>query len=53
VLDRPGARQPQRAAAVNEVFYDPGRATERALALCYALLECPIASSVPAGVTAG
>jgi hypothetical protein len=52
-LDRPGARQPQRAAAVNEVFYDPGRATERALALCYALLECPIASSVPAGVPAG
>jgi hypothetical protein len=40
-LERPQRLSPARAAAVKEVFHDPGRATSRALALCYHLLECP------------
>lgn len=39
-LERPRERSAARAAAVAEVFHDPGRATARALALCYELLEC-------------
>ena len=39
VLRAPGARRAERREAVNDVFYDPGRATERALTLCYTLLE--------------
>lgn len=43
-----------RAAAVREVFHDPGRATERALAICYELLDCPArAVGEPLGAVAG
>lgn len=43
-----------RATAVREVFHDPGRATARALALCYELLDCPAgAVGAPVGATAG
>lgn len=52
-LGDPGARRAQRSAAVNEVFHEPGRATERALALCYEALECPAAATVPAAAVAG
>lgn len=44
-LDRPERLSSARAAAVAEVFHDPGRATVRALALCYELLECPAAGA--------
>ena len=40
-LRQPQARRRERAAAVAEVFHDPGRATARALALCYELLDRP------------
>jgi len=43
-LREPAARRAERLAAVNEVFHDPGRASDRALALCYEMLECPIAT---------
>jgi hypothetical protein len=43
-LREPVARRAERLAAVNEVFHDPGRASDRALALCYEMLECPIAT---------
>jgi hypothetical protein len=39
-LNTPGAKAAARAAAVSQVFHDPGRATARAIALCYTLLEC-------------
>lgn len=39
ILRDPGARRAERREAVNDVFYDPGCATERALTLCYTLLE--------------
>jgi CDP-glycerol glycerophosphotransferase (TagB/SpsB family) len=52
-LNRPQARHAQRAAAVNEVFYEPGGATGRALALCYAQLECPVRAGMEPGVAAG
>jgi hypothetical protein len=43
-------RAAARAHAVREVFHDPGRATERALALCCELLDCP---ARPVGATVG
>lgn len=53
-LVRAPERAAARAAAVREVFYDPGRATERALALCYQLLECPApAVGAPLGAVTG
>lgn len=45
-LGDPGARRAERRAAVEDVFYDPGRATARALALCYELLERPLTERV-------
>jgi hypothetical protein len=52
-LGQPGGRRQERAAAVTEVFYDPGRATGRALALCYELLERPVAGPARLEVLAG
>lgn len=53
-LARPEAKTLARASAVREVFYDPGRATERALAVCYELLDCPARTVGAAlGATAG
>lgn len=51
-LQSPAARRPERRAACREVFHDPGRATERALAVCYELMECPtpVSSACVAGV---
>jgi hypothetical protein len=43
-LGDPVARRAERHTAANEVFYDPGRATGRALNLCYEMLECPVAT---------
>ncbi|CAN5659723.1 hypothetical protein BH23ACI1_BH23ACI1_01310 [soil metagenome] len=37
----PDTHRAERAAAVREVFHDPGRATARAIALCYELLDFP------------
>jgi hypothetical protein len=39
-IDAPYEHAAARAAAVREVFHDPGRATARAVALCYDLLDC-------------
>jgi hypothetical protein len=50
VLVTPGARRQARRTAVDDVFYDPGRATARAVALCHELLESPVAR--PAGARA-
>lgn len=38
-LREPGVRRVERRAAVDDVFHDPGHATERALDLCYTLLD--------------
>lgn len=47
-LREPGERAAQRREAVNDVFYDPGRATERALGLCYGLIEgTPVPAARP------
>jgi hypothetical protein len=45
-LDNSHGTAAARAAAVREVFHDPGRATARAVALCYELLDCgaPVAA---------
>ena len=42
-LASPAERRQARRAAVDDVFYDPGRATARAVALCHELLESPVA----------
>jgi hypothetical protein len=39
-VEAPRSKAAARAAAVREVFHDPGCATARAVALCYTLLEC-------------
>jgi CDP-Glycerol:Poly(glycerophosphate) glycerophosphotransferase len=52
-LERPEDRRAERLTAVSEVFYDPGRATERACGLCYGLLECPIAGATRVRSMAG
>jgi hypothetical protein len=47
-LREPGALARARREAVNDVFYDPGHATERGLELCYTLLEgAPMRTSQP------
>jgi hypothetical protein len=41
-VEAPHAKSAARAAAVREVFYDPGGATARAVALCYELLDSAV-----------
>jgi hypothetical protein len=50
-LREPERRAAERREAVNEVFYDPGQATVRALDLCYELID-GAASTAHAGITA-
>jgi hypothetical protein len=52
-LRNPRERRAERLAAAGEVFHDPGRATERALALCYELLEYPMATQTAQAAVAG
>jgi hypothetical protein len=52
-LRDPRAKRAARLAAAGEVFHDPGRATERALALCYELLEYPMATRTAEAAVAG
>ncbi len=52
-LRDPGARRAARRAAVEDVFYDPGRATARALILCYDLLGHPLAEPARLGAARG
>jgi hypothetical protein len=52
-LSEPAARRAERRAAASEVFYDPGRATERALSLCYDMLDCPAATARSVAAVAG
>jgi CDP-glycerol glycerophosphotransferase (TagB/SpsB family) len=40
-----GHRAAKRREAVNEVFYDPGRATARALDLCYGLIDGAVSAA--------
>ncbi len=51
-LHAPGARREQRRQAVEDVFYDPGRATERALDVCYSLVERALVPDRQASVAA-
>jgi hypothetical protein len=47
-LQDPSRLRNQRASAARMVFYQPGRATERALALVYEMLELPSRLPAPA-----
>jgi hypothetical protein len=44
-LRDPGRRAVERREAVNEVFYDPGQATARALDLCYRLIDGAVSAT--------
>jgi CDP-glycerol glycerophosphotransferase (TagB/SpsB family) len=44
-LRDPGRRAVERREAVDEVFYDPGRATARALDLCYGLIDGAVSAA--------